>query len=799
MAKKENELRVPTIDDLIELPVPRDVQIAPDGNHVAYAVSQPKWKDNKYMWQLWLIKTEEEAKARQLTFAKQSSFSPRWSPDGEWLAFLSRRAGDKYTQIYRMSPFGGEAERLTELNTSATSIMWSPDGKYIAYRTVESESDADQKREEKYGDYHVEDEDYNYYHLWIFCLSDKKSRKLTGGDDFHVTSFAWAPDSSRIAFSARPTPDMKDWDRSRIYVVELDSLERTALTPEGCSAPRWSPDGQQIAFARYGSPSYYTNNQICVMDAKGGEIRVIPTTFDEDIYLDKWGTDGIYFDARQRTMSHLFRMDPQSGEITQLTAKDIPGWTTHDYSFTSDFKRAALIASSATRYREVGIFEIEDQKGQVLTDFNKKVKEWQLGKRELLQWTSKDGTPIEGVLTKPADFPREEESDGEVEKKYPLLVIIHGGPASATRQELLDIHSRRYYPIQQWVAKGGLVLQPNYRGSAGYGEAFRSLNVRNLGLADYEDIIAGVDALIAKGWVDPERVAAMGWSQGGYISAFISTYSDRFKAVSVGAGISNWVTDYVNTDVHNFTRQYLGNTPWEDMEIYRKTSPITYIKQANTPTLIQHGKYDSRVPIANAYELYQGLQDMGVETKMVTFPGGHNPSKPRQARQIMQENLEWFNRWLWDEEPQKKATPPCYVVLASAEQKEDKGELAAVQRYTAVPVQDVHHWARRDQADFRIFSAQFGLLRADERIAQDEQPALKAEAVSEMAAHIAEQLKEQKLDDLILYTPKAKKQPSVLIALGCLQVAAGIVGDVKVKHRQKSEKGWGAKNDDPNE
>ncbi|MGB0383600.1 MAG: prolyl oligopeptidase family serine peptidase [Ardenticatenaceae bacterium] len=786
MAEKERS--VPKIDDLIELPVPRDVQIAPDGNHVAYTVSEPNWKKNNYMWQLWLVKVEEDATPRQLTFAKQSSHRPRWSPDGQWLAFLSRRAGDKYTQLYRMSPFGGEAERLTELKSAVNSFAWSPDGEHIAYRTVEKESEAHEEREEKYGDYHVEDEDYKRYHLWAFRLSDKKSRKLTGGDEYHVTGSAWAPDSSRLAFTARPTPDMKDWDRRRIYVVQLETLEVTPLTPEGCYSPRWSPDGKQIAFARYGTPSYYTNNQICVIDATGGKIRVIESAFDEDIYLHKWAADGLYFDAYQRTMVHLFRMDPQSGEVTQLTPKDRAGWTTDAYSFSADFKRVALIASTAERFREVGILEIEGNTGQPLTNFNNELSKWQLGKRELLQWTSQDGTEIEGVLTKPADF--------STEKKYPLLVVIHGGPASASHQQLLTIHDRRYYPIQQWVGKGALVLQPNYRGSAGYGEAFRSLNVRNLGLGDYEDVISGVDALIAKGWVDPERVGAMGWSQGGYISAFITTYSERFKAVSVGAGISNWVTDYVNTDVHNFTRQYLGHTPWEDMEIYRKTSPITYIKQAKTPTLIQHGEYDSRVPVANAYELYQGLKDMGVETKLVMFPGGHNPNKPRQSRQIMQENLDWFQRWLWDEEPETEIKKPCYIVLASEEQKEDEEQLPAVQRYSAVPVQDVYHWARRDQANFRIFSAQFGLLRPDESISPDPQHALKAEAVSDMAARIAEQLKEQKLDDLVLYTPKAKKHPEVLIALGCLQVAAGIVGDITIKHRQKSEKGWGKKNND---
>jgi dipeptidyl aminopeptidase/acylaminoacyl peptidase len=229
-----------------------------------------------------------------------------------------------------------------------------------------------------------------------------------------------------------------------------------------------------------------------------------------------------------------------------------------------------------------------------------------------------------------------------------LLVVIHGGPTGVdTATQSAD----RYYPVEQFAAKGALILKPNYRGSAGYGEKFRSLNVRNLGVGAYEDVISGVDALIARGLVDKDRVGAMGWSQGGYISAFITTYSDRFKAVSVGAGISDWVTYYVNTDIHPFTRQYLKATPWEDPEIYKKTSPITYISRAKTPTLIQHGDQDKRVPPPNAFELYQALKDRGVPAKLILYKGfGHPINKPKQQRAVMEHNYEWFSKYIWGEE-----------------------------------------------------------------------------------------------------------------------------------------------------
>ncbi|MEO8028194.1 MAG: prolyl oligopeptidase family serine peptidase, partial [Bryobacteraceae bacterium] len=268
-------------------------------------------------------------------------------------------------------------------------------------------------------------------------------------------------------------------------------------------------------------------------------------------------------------------------------------------------------------------------------------KGFKLATREVVEWRSKDGTPIEGVLIKPADF--------DPKRKYPLLVVIHGGPTGVDRP---SISGDRNYPIEMFAAKGAVVLRPNYRGSAGYGEKFRSLNVRNLGLGDYDDVITGVDSIIAKGYIDKDRVGSMGWSQGGYISAFITTYSDRFKAVSVGAGISDWMTYYVNTDIHPFTRHYLKATPWEDPEIYKKTSPITYINNAKTPTLIQHGELDRRVPPANAYELYQGLQDRNIPSKLIVYKGfGHGINKPKQARAVMEHNYDWFSQWIWGEKP----------------------------------------------------------------------------------------------------------------------------------------------------
>src|SRR5262249_45081597 len=308
------------------------------------------------------------------------------------------------------------------------------------------------------------------------------------------------------------------------------------------------------------------------------------------------------------------------------------------FSFSRDGKRLAFVAASPTALAEVFVSGAQTFTPKRLTDTTRQTARFVLGAPEVISWKSKDGTVIEGVLTKPADF--------DPAKKYPLLCVIHGGPTGIDRPQLLA--GRLYYPTDVWSARGALVLRVNYRGSAGYGEKFRQLNVGNLGVGDAWDVLSGVDHLIGKGWVDPAKVGCMGWSQGGYISAFLTASSDRFAAISVGAGISNWSTYYYNTDITPFTIHYLGKDPAADPDVYRKTSPMSYIKKARTPTLIQHGENDRRVPIANAYELRQGLEDRGVKAEMIVYKGfGHGITKPKSMRAVMQHNLAWFNHYIW--------------------------------------------------------------------------------------------------------------------------------------------------------
>ncbi|MEN6310840.1 MAG: prolyl oligopeptidase family serine peptidase, partial [Acidobacteriota bacterium] len=318
-------------------------------------------------------------------------------------------------------------------------------------------------------------------------------------------------------------------------------------------------------------------------------------------------------------------------------------------SFSRDGKRMAFSIASPTALGEIGVSEIPF-KPRLLTRLTDQVADLALGTREVVSWKSKDGTAIEGVLIKPADF--------DPARKYALLCVIHGGPTGVDMPALLSC-DRRMYPADIWAARGALILKVNYRGSAGYGEKFRMLNYRNLGVGDAWDVLSGVDFLVKKGWVDASRVGCMGWSQGGYISAFLTTSSRAFKAISVGAGISDWATYYYNTDITPFTIQYLGADPVADPQIYLKTSPMTYVKNAATPTLIQHGENDRRVPIPNAYELRQGLTDRGVPVEMVVYKGyGHGITKPKSVRAAMRHNMAWFGHYLFgDPKPDLTALP----------------------------------------------------------------------------------------------------------------------------------------------
>ncbi len=637
--------------------------ISPNGKYIAYTVSSTDWANNSYDSEIWLSK--EGGEPVQLTrTGKGSSSSPAFTPDSKYLSFLSDR-GEK-TQLYLIPVDGGEALQITRDEDGIGGYNWSPNGKQIAYTKAEPDSKKDKAFKDRYGAFAIEGEEYKLSHLWLLnfnydsvilagmypCYTGKEAdtkllacfkipvaRKLTEGN-FTVTGFYWHPDGKSLIYNRQPNPLINVSLYSDIAMIDLSTKKTSTLiaNPANDAFVEWSPDGSAFIYRSGLADSvsnFFRNSRLFIYDMASGKSKEIGMDIDENKSIYKWNEKGIYFGASQKMKTAVYRMDPKTGISSQL---NIALDNTATISFADKSEHIAVSGRNFNNLAEVYYGTMEGT-WKKISNANDQIIGWNTPVNEIVEWKSKDGALIEGVLLKPRNF--------DPSKKYPLLLMIHGGPTGIDRPEPTP---GGVYPIMQWVEKGALVLRVNYRGSAGYGEKFRSLNVRNLGIGDMWDVVSGVESLVKKGYIDTTRMGCMGWSQGGYISAFLTTNTTMFKAISVGAGISNWITYYVSTDITPFTRQYLKATPWDDMDIYKNTSPMTNINKARTPTLIQHGEFDKRVPISNAYELYRGLQDRKVPSRLIVYKGfGHGITKPKERLAAIWHNWQWFNHYVFGE------------------------------------------------------------------------------------------------------------------------------------------------------
>ena len=634
--------KVPTVDDLLNLQTIGGAQISPDGNWVAYTVTSADWKQDAFVSHVWVIHAPS-GRSFQVTRGEKPCSNPSWSPDGGWLAFTSSRVGDK-NQIFVIRPDGGEAVQLTGAENGVGGYAWSTDGKQIAFTSSDLKEKDVKARRDYAGDFEVVRREYTHQHLRTLdvaaaLMAPAAGTERTKGKAFSVSSFSWSPDNTRIAFSAAVNPDLIQGSTSDIYLLDLasDAVRKLVDSPGPDSSPRWSPDGRMLVFSSaMGNPKHFhANSRLAVVSADGGTPRSITDAFDEQPNLVDWLPDGVYFGASQKTASHLLRVDPGTGRVSRISQPD--ALMLGGASFTRDGKSFAFTAASPSTLSEIYLSAVQPFAPRKLTSMTGQAAGYRLGRREVISWKSKDGTDIEGVLIKPRDFDPARSS---------TAALRH--PRRSDGRRPADDDRCAHLSGGRVGDRGALILKVNYRGSAGYGEQFRQLNYRNLGVGDAWDVISGVEHLVKLGFVDPKRVGCMGWSQGGYISAFLTTSSTAFVAISVGAGISDWRTYYYNTDITPFTVKYLGADPVADPAIYAKTSPVDLRAQAKTPTLIQHGELDRRVPIANAYQLRQALEDRGVPVEMVVYKGfGHGVTKPKAARAVMLHNLGWFNHYIF--------------------------------------------------------------------------------------------------------------------------------------------------------
>jgi len=626
-----------SIEEIISLPTLSSTNISDDGKNVAFVKKSADWKDNTYRNHVWIYEKDKE-QSYPLTTGGIDSTHPLWSPDSKTIAYLSPGGeGANTNQIFVKSIDGCSEVQMTDEEEGISTFKWDPTGKGFYYVAQSKECAEIKKRKEHRNNclYYIEIEKV--------IQNDKEEREINGvyqltdGKDFYIHNFDISNDGKKVVCMA--TPSLNDHMNGDLYILDVEARELQKMSIDKLlgGSVCFSPEGSKICYsASIKEKDYYKKHiedrTLEIYDLNTGE-RIVPLTdFDSTVMPLQWTAKGISMRWQDKT-NYRIGLLSEDGTVEMLS-ETVDGFIM-DASMTGDGNHITYTKAITNETFEI---YLDDKK---ITNENSFFEERFKSNREIISWKSSDGLEIEGVLSTPVEF--------EANKKYPLLVVIHGGPNWASFPIFSDCFNEKY-PIEQFIEKGFIVLEPNYRGSSGYGNEFLKANYRKQGFADYDDIISGVDELVEKGIVDKDRVGVMGWSNGGYISAFCSTYSSRFKAISVGGGITNWSTHYVNTDIPYFISMYLGNTPWNDPEIYKKTSPMTYIKSACTPTLIQHGEKDVRIPTTNAYELYEGLRDMEVDTELIIFKGmAYSSNQPGMRVAIMKQNLMWFSHYILGE------------------------------------------------------------------------------------------------------------------------------------------------------
>ncbi len=626
-------LRRMTFDDVIALRSVSDAQISPDGKWVAYTVTRADLEQNASDADIWLASTLGEFPSR-LTTHKKSDTSPRWSPDGRRIAFISAR--EEKPQIFLMSAFGGEPERLTEHKGGVRQLAWSPDGRSIAFIADQEPTADEEKRIKDKDDAIVVDTNYKFNRLWVLDVATRTARLLATGDAV-ANDPQWSPDGTHIAYSTTPTPRADDGSLSDIHVVAVaGGAPRTLVVNAGADqSPRWSPDGARIAYIT-SAGSDVRQSQLAVVPAAGGTPRMVAPGFLYQPNAPTWSPDGrtLYFGASVRTTSQLFAVPSAGGTPRALT--DVRG-VIGGGTMSRDGRSVVFTMSDPQRPADVHVATIGTGMltTRQLTDHNPQVRDLALGKAEVVRWKSSDGMEMDGVLLRPVGY--------EPGKRYPLITSVHGGPAGAWTESFAAGWGS---PGQVAAGQGFAIFYPNPRGSSAYGEPFLRANIKDWGAGDYRDIQTGIDALIARGVADSSRLAQTGWSYGGYMTAWTLTQTNRFKAVVVGAGLTDMYSMYATNDIPRALDGYFGAEPWNDTTEYRKRSAMTYIKNARTPTLILHGQVDLRVPVGQAQELYTGLKKNNVPVQLVFYPREpHGLQEPRHQLDKMKREQEWIRRW----------------------------------------------------------------------------------------------------------------------------------------------------------
>jgi dipeptidyl aminopeptidase/acylaminoacyl peptidase len=659
------------VDDLFGFREVQDPQISLDAQFIAYAVQSTSLKDNKRETRLWMVPAAG-GDAIPLTAEGVSSEHPRWSPDGKFLAFLSSRKdadGDEgKAEVYLLNRQGGEAQRLTETVQDVEDFAWSPDGKRLvlilrdpspeeieasankAKEEKEEEDDADKPATSKKSKakrpwvidrlYFKEDTigylDRRRSHLYVFDIAARSTRQVSSGD-YDDTEPSWSPDGKLLAFASnRSQPDPDATYAHNIWVIPADNSDRGANPTQvttglgGDRQPAWSPDGKWIAFSTQLDPKLmvYGTKHIAVAPSAGGQAKVLTLALDRMAVNPRFAADGksIYFVVDDDGTQNLAQVNVADSKVTRPISGRIMLDT---FSVAKD---GTLAANISTTDRPYELYTAPGGKLSRLTHLNDAwLAQFKLSPGEYVSFQSKDGTTVHGYMYKPVDYVQG--------RKYPTILRPHGGPVWAYYAEFQDL-------AQLLAANGYVVLQPNPRGSSGYGLDFCKAIFADWGNKDFQDDMAFVDYAVAQGIADPDKLGVGGWSYGGISTDFIISQTNRFKAATSGAGGAEFTSLWGHDE---YERDYIAELglPWEHREVWDKIAPFWHVKDIHTPTMFLGGNIDWNVPILGGEQMYESLKALGRDTLLVVYPDEYHEFKtPSHIKDRNERYLAWYAHYV---------------------------------------------------------------------------------------------------------------------------------------------------------